>query len=499
MALHTPPRWLFCLGLALYFILLANPVAAEAPAESAIVGMYTQRDVDSQAQLFILDDRTFCFTFTGGALDLVKAGRWEVGADGVIQLDETRVEQALYPVVVRNLDRLGPKRVGINFDGYSLSHAVSPVFALSKSPDLPASFRPIFPRAVDSWAHTYALPLLPPDQAVYLFIGDVEADAMGRPGKKLRIVQYKLEGDDAVRIGFNKLQAEPPYKFRGRLEGGVLYLDRDKFGTRRPMPPEMVAEVRAQCIAPILQGQTPGAAGQGEESLPKGVRELTPVRTFELDTGRIAGEPLFTDKTQSGTTATDDLEQMIDAERASLQSAHALAIKDADKVEAYLQLSQALAEKKGRIKIYLPLIGEQYAELLVATNVRGDFKLARRIFDVFVETMLPATAGLRNAKLDYNISVVASQGLILYGVQKDPDLPNVIFGKLLGKDFDIKTHKNRTLIYNLACYYALTSDKKNMLAAVAEVRSRGTPTEQFMKDKDFSQYWQDADFLRVVR
>jgi hypothetical protein len=61
-------------------ILLANPVAAE----SAIVGTYTQRDVDSQAQLFILDDKTFCFTFTGGALDLVKAGRWEVGADGII-------------------------------------------------------------------------------------------------------------------------------------------------------------------------------------------------------------------------------------------------------------------------------------------------------------------------------------------------------------------------------------------------------------------------------
>jgi hypothetical protein len=106
MALHTPPRWLLCLGMALHFILLANPVAAEVPAESAIVGMYTQRDVDSQAQLFILDDKTFCFTFTGGALDLVKAGRWELGADGVLHLNETRVEQALYPVVVRKGDRL---------------------------------------------------------------------------------------------------------------------------------------------------------------------------------------------------------------------------------------------------------------------------------------------------------------------------------------------------------------------------------------------------------
>lgn len=495
MIAHTQARLLFLLFAPFIYILLASPVAAEAPAESAIVGMYTQRDVDSQAQLFILDDKTFCFTFTGGALDLIKAGHWRVGADGNIHLNEKRVKQTLYPVIVRNLDRLGPKRVGINFDGYSLSNAVSPVFALSNSDALPTTFRPIFPREVRSWSGTYALPLLPPEQAAYIFIGDLEADELGRPGKKLRVAQYQLDGSDAVRIGFNREQSEPPFELRARLDGDVLYTDRDKFGTRRSMPPDLVSEVRAQCIAPILAGRS---AGPSDAPIPKGVRELVPVKIFELEAKRIAGEPLFKDMEKANTTATDDLESLINSERESLQAAYVLAKKDAKQVEAYLALSKALSEKK-RAKLYLPLMSEHYAELMVKTNLSRDSNLARTIFYTFVEHIYPAASGMDSSKLAYNSSVVASQGLVLYGVQKDPALAKRVFETLLDKDFDIKTHKNRTLIYNLACYYALTNDKPNMLAAVREVRSRGTPTEQFMKDKDFSAFLQDADFLAAVK
>jgi hypothetical protein len=320
------------------------------------------------------------------------------------------------------------------------------------------------------------------------------------PGKKLRIAQYKLEGFDAVRIGFDKLQSEPPYKFKAQLAGNVLYLDRDKFGVKKPMPPELVSEVRAQCIAPILQPES-GAkvADRPEERLPKNVRQLTPIKTYELDAGLIAGEPLFNDKDEAVKTATDDRELLIETERAALQSAFKAAMKDSGKVNAYLQLTKDLSEKKSRIKIYMPLIGQQYAELLVKINVDGNVNLARQIFNTFVESLHPAATGMRDKDLAYNISVMASQGFILYGDQRDPELPKIIFGKLLEKDYDIKTHKNRTLIYNLACYYALTQDKQNMLAAAQEARKRGTPTEQFMKDADFIHYLRDADFLRVVK
>jgi hypothetical protein len=190
---------------------------------------------------------------------------------------------------------------------------------------------------------------------------------------------------------------------------------------------------------------------------------------------------------------------MIDAERESLKSAFELASRDSKKVDETLQLIKSLSEKKNRFKIYMPLLGAEYSKLLVKANGDGDYELARRLFNFFVENIYPAAAGMRNKNLAYNLSVVASQGLILYGVQKDPELPKIVFGKLLGKDFDIKTHENRALTYNLACYYSLTNNKKDMLEAVAQARVRGTPTAQFMKDKDFSNYVQDADFLRAVK
>lgn len=65
---------LFLLGMLLPFILQENPVFAESLTTSPYVGVYTQRDVDSQSQLFLMDDHSFCFTFTSGSLDLIKAG-----------------------------------------------------------------------------------------------------------------------------------------------------------------------------------------------------------------------------------------------------------------------------------------------------------------------------------------------------------------------------------------------------------------------------------------
>ena len=202
---------------------------------------------------------------------------------------------------------------------------------------------------------------------------------------------------------------------------------------------------------------------------------------------------------QALTTATDDLETLIEAERDSLKSAFDLALKNSSKVDDYLQLAKNIAEKKNRIKTHMFTLTDEFANLLVKTNVNGDFKLARKILNSFVDNIHPAASGMENKTVNYNISVIASQGIILYGAQKDPALPNIIFGKLLGKGFDIKTHKNRTLVYNLACFYALTNDKENMLVAVGQARVRGIPAAQFMKDKDFSSYLQDADFLRVVK
>ena len=73
---------------------LPGAISKELPeSEAKFVGMYVQRDVDSQAQLFLLDDYTFCFTFMGGSLDLIKAGRWKSEKnESAIHIQEERAD-----------------------------------------------------------------------------------------------------------------------------------------------------------------------------------------------------------------------------------------------------------------------------------------------------------------------------------------------------------------------------------------------------------------------
>ena len=146
----------------------------------------------------------------GGSLDLLKAGRWNTGkVESTINLREIRPDPPTYPALGINMDRLGPAMVSINFDGYSLSNAISPVFSVTSTDTQPTTFRPIFPNESSSWSRTYALPLMPAETAKYFYIGDIELDKYGKP-KKLRMLQYKIGNHDAIRIGFNNIQSDPP-------------------------------------------------------------------------------------------------------------------------------------------------------------------------------------------------------------------------------------------------------------------------------------------------
>jgi hypothetical protein len=194
----------------------------QAIQESDFVGMYTQRGMESQAQLFLLDDNTFCYTLIAGSLDLIKAGRWKkITGEATIKLEEVRPNDQIYPAYGKNLDRLGAPMVSINIDGYTLSNAHSPVFALTSTDTQPSTFRPLFPSERSTWSGTYSLPLMAPDKAKYFFIGDVEVNKFGKP-LQLRMTQYKIENFDTIRIGYNEMQANPAMKATASLNNSVL-------------------------------------------------------------------------------------------------------------------------------------------------------------------------------------------------------------------------------------------------------------------------------------
>ena len=69
---------------------------------------------------------------------------------------------------------------------------------------------------------------------------------------------------------------------------------------------------------------------------------------------------------------------------------------------------------------------------------------------------------------------------------------------LLGEKFNIATHKNTTLIYNLGCLYATENNKAAMLDTIKQVRKLGIPAKRFMGDSDLKNYRGDADFLNAL-
>jgi hypothetical protein len=498
---HTQSFATVFFGLILMSIIFISNSYSKSPPKSKFVGMYTQGSVDTIANIFLLDDNTFCYTFMGGSLDLLKAGHWtETQEVGTIHLEESRSDVPIYPAYVKNLDRLGPPMVGINIDGYSISRAAAPVFAVTSTDKQPTTFRPLFPMEDFSWPMTFALPLMPANEAKYLFIGDFELDAYYQPTKRLRMVQYKIGDFDTVRIGFNDIQSDPDISGDAQLINNVLQLNGDSFGSRQPLTADMIAEVRDFCINPILQPEKFAASQEENYEQPSETIELlTPLKSFYLDASVIIGKPIFEIKDESTTTATDSLDDLIEAEKSLLQTAFDSAFGDIKTVNEFLTLAKNITEKKQRIKKHIPLIVNQYARLIVAINQKGKLKVSENIFFDYIENIHPATVDVKYEAMSYSISVIASQGIILDTISKNTKISKLVFDKLLGDNYDMTTHKNGTLIYNLACYYAINNRKIAMLDAIKQARKRGKPSKQFMDDTDFQNYWNDTEFVNAIK
>jgi hypothetical protein len=57
---------------------------------------------------------------------------------------------------------------------------------------------------------------------------------------------------------------------------------------------------------------------------------------------------------------------------------------------------------------------------------------------------------------------------------------------------------NTTLLFNLACYYALNRDKEKLILYINLARQHGKSAEYFLNDTDFNYYLNDQDFLYAI-
>jgi hypothetical protein len=104
-----------------------------------------------------------------------------------------------------------------------------------------------------------------------------------------------------------------------------------------------------------------------------------------------------------------------------------------------------------------------------------------------------------DSSLAYNQGVIASQTLA-FGIHSAPnrDLVNSVMATLIGPNFDPAKQTNGTLMYNLACYYAVQGDTPRLLQSASAARRLGKPASQFLTDTDFEKYWKDIAFLQVL-
>jgi hypothetical protein len=494
-----------------------------ATFESSFVGSYRQGSVDVMSELVLFKDNTFCYSVAAGALDQMMTGRWAAlraakeSADlRGIYLTEIRPSNApTYPVVGSHLKRANNK-IEIVFDGRSLSEAYSPVFAVSNSEVLPETFKPLFSDNMDSWAESYFYPQIQPDQAKYLYIGDMPVDANGRP-QKLQVVQYKLDSKfDTYRVYFDMATARPALNLTAKFTDGVLVVNGQRWGVKKVQPQKWMDEAKATCSTAAGIASSPDSeGGKSEGAKSEEVKQAllnlaVPLKTYQLDKKVIAGQAIFDKTYDSSKHAYDSDEEAVKEEKDALTAAFGKAMGEASgevtKVDQFLSLTKNIVEANARVKQHALQLTDAYAQLINTMSGRRDFQSSTKVFFHFVNHILSPVSARIDAlgsddkeQVQYRISVIASQSLTAAIATKNTVMSQMVFDKVLTPKFDITTHKNATLIYNLACFYALNHKKTEMLEAVKQARKRGKPVKQFMDDTDFKGYLSDADFQAALK
>ena len=279
-----PLRSACTLAAALLALAASSATHAATPAEAGYVGDYRGGSVDTVTQLALLVDNTFCFAVTGGALDMLMAGRWKSEGTGV-RLQQVRPDQTLFPAFARKVAALGD-RVEFDFHGRSLSNARAPVFAVSADDQPPATLRPLFVADNSTWSESYQLPALPAQAVRTFYLGEVVDGTPGKP-PVVKVVQYRLDGANSVRVGFDQLQAMPLMDQRAELQGDMLFLSGSRLGKRRALSPEVEQAVRTGCVAPALNPNVPRPLKKGQN------KPLEALKTFTLGLEAIQGKPFF--------------------------------------------------------------------------------------------------------------------------------------------------------------------------------------------------------------
>jgi hypothetical protein len=463
------------LGFFMSEELIAKTVSND---EKQYVGGYTQQTNETVSRIILFDDNKFCFTFMGGSSDVLSVGDWKKEGKGISIKEKREVAEPFGMLAERNPEL--KNEVRIRFDGYSMSEATSAVFAVTESDLPPKTFKRLFDENQSSWRMEYILPNMPQKVARYLYVGFVEEDEYRQP-RKLRVFQFKVGEENDLRIGFNMAAIRTPIDIKATLEDDVLKIASETFGRRNVLSKEVFEEARRACLEQTQQ------TSEQFKNIKNPVKELTlALSAIEKGHHEFVKESPNAFKFHDWTYLKPEYDK---------------AKKDKKDLPDYFNVANGLMERNKDLK-------EHAGELISFSNelvnkysqTPGASDALVQVVEHFIEKIYPKIVVYKSQpEIQKGIDILTSNSLGNAINLKHDHLRKKIYDRILGgPNFDLKKIEHGTLLYNLACDYALHKEKPRMLEAIKLAIVKGNKPESFKQETDFSAYHDDVDFLKIV-
>ena len=152
----------------------------------------------------------------------------------------------------------------------------------------------------------------------------------------------------------------------------------------------------------------------------------------------------------------------------------------------------AIADQADSISYY-------FAQLSFTFNINKKFSENTNLFTQYFRIHQPITRNKMDDLQHKNLMVFASQGLYLAANTQNTELGKNIIETFVEQNFSLEQETNRAFLFNVACYYAVNRNKAQMLKVINRTMELGRDPESYLKDKDFTDYWQDTDFLKAIK
>lgn len=170
---------------------------------------------------------------------------------------------------------------------------------------------------------------------------------------------------------------------------------------------------------------------------------------------------------------------------------------DKSKINKYIEYSEQMSQLYLDSEILTHNLSTYNSNLISYFCKSGDLQMGLQmglqIFESYMDSILP------NREACEANEMFASNAIVLTGALGDDTIFERVEEHILGKDFKIDELSHDLLLYNLACHYSLKENKEKLLIATARALEFGKLPEQFLEDKDFSNYLNDADFLSLLK